>query len=105
MGKVPNGVFSKNWFLFATHGSSVTERDLRMYILQVIGKSSLFSKLFCAQLSFAQSNNILMERPSLQSSVFKNHKDLSECQDSCPLFEDNVTRLSVHESINIPKAY
>lgn len=46
-----------------------------------------------------------MERPSLQSFVFKDHKDLSECQDSCPLFEDNVTRLSVHESINIPKAY
>lgn len=29
-GKVPNGVFSKNWFPFATHGSSVTKRDLKM---------------------------------------------------------------------------
>lgn len=71
----------------------------------MIGKSSLFSKLFCAQLSFAQSSNILMERPSLQSFVFKNHKDLSECQYSCPMFEDNITRLSVHKRINIPKAY
>ena len=45
--------------------------------------------------SAVQSSSVLMEKPSLQPFVFKNHSDLSKFQYSFPLFEESITRSSV----------